>query len=56
MVVPEVLEGELEQQVVPRQNTLEAACLEAPGTLALEVLEVPEVLEVRRASGPSTES
>ena len=52
-------EGELDLQAEPRQNMLDAACLEAPGTLALEVLDVLEVLEVleaRRASGASTES
>ena len=50
------VEGGLDQQAEQRQNMLDAACLEAPGTLALEVLEGLEVLEVRGASGPSTES
>ena len=59
VVMVEVVE--MDPQVEPRQNRLEAACLEAPGTLALEVVEVVEVVEElvsegRRASGPSTES
>ena len=56
VVMVEVVE--MDPQVEPRQNRLEAACLEAPGTLALEVVEVVEELvsEGRRASGPSTES
>ena len=59
VVMVEVVEVvEMDPQVEPRQNRLEAACLEAPGTLALEVVEVVEELvsEGRRASGPSTES
>ena len=59
VVMGEAVEGgELDPQVEQRQNRLEAACLEAPGTLALEVVEVVEELvsEGRRASGPSTES
>ena len=43
----------MDPQVEPRQNKLGAACLEAPGTLALEV---EQEVEGRRASGPSTES
>ena len=50
-----MVEVEMDPQVEPRQNRLEAACLEAPGTLALEVVE-GQVWERRRASGPSTGS
>ena len=56
MVVVEVVvmvKVEMDPQVEPRQNRLGAACLEAPGTLALEV---EQEVEGRRASGPSTES
>ena len=38
--VEEEEEEEMDPQVELRRNRLEAACLEEPGTLALEVVEV----------------
>ena len=55
VVVMVVMVVEMDPQAEPRQNMLEAACLEAPGTLASEVVE-GLVWVARRASGPRTGS